>query len=154
MSVVVRRVAIVDGAAWPEVLAYRIEFANDWAEGLGMKLSEAIAADAFLPQTALNAPGNVLANLQQLQVVSSTGTALQVDAGMAPPAGGGFEVRRRDGTSGRTWTRTWCCGARCGASRFRARDRWSGTTCGCTMRSTPPVYSRFSSAVFTDLPVS
>ena len=41
----------------PEVLTYTIAFANDWAEGLGVTLSEAIAADACLPQTALNAPG-------------------------------------------------------------------------------------------------
>ena len=123
---------VPDGMALPEVLTYRIEFANDWAEGLGLKLSEAIAADALLPQTALNAPGNVLANLQQLQVVSATGTALQVDAGMAPPAGGGFEVRRRDWDLGRAWIRTWCCGVRYGAFRFRAKGRWSSTTCGCT----------------------
>src|SRR6266481_8986136 len=71
MSVVVRRVDIVDGMACPEVLTYRMAFANDWAEGLGLTLSEAIASDALLPQTALSAPGNVLANLQQLQVVSA-----------------------------------------------------------------------------------
>src|SRR5580698_869053 len=100
MSVVVRQVVITDGMALPEVLTYRMAFANDWAEGLGLTLSETVAANALLPQTALSAPGNVLANLQQLQVVSATGTALQVDAGTAPPAGGGFEVRRRDGDFG------------------------------------------------------
>jgi len=45
---------------------------------------------------ALGSSGLVLANLQQLAVTSVTETALQVDAGTAPPAGGGFEVRRRD----------------------------------------------------------
>ena len=101
MSVVVRKVEIVDGMGCPEVLTYRMAFANDWAEGLGLTLSEAIAVDALLPQTALSSTlpvgGSVLANLQQLQVVSATGTALQVDSGTAPPTGGGFEVRRRDG---------------------------------------------------------
>ncbi|MFI4880863.1 MAG: hypothetical protein ACHQD6_10350, partial [Steroidobacterales bacterium] len=100
MNVVVRSVEIVNEMACPEGLTYRIAFANDWAEGLGMKLSEAIAADALLPLAALSAPGNALANLQQMQLVSSTTTALQVDAGMDPPAGGGFEVRRRDGAFG------------------------------------------------------
>jgi len=99
-SVIVRRVEIVDGMTCPEGLTYRIAFANDWAEGLGLTLSEAIAADALLPETALTAHGNVLANLQQLQVVSATVTALQVDAGTVPPVGGGFEVRRRDGDFG------------------------------------------------------
>jgi hypothetical protein len=152
-SVVVRQVAIEDGTAWPEVLTYRIAFANDWAEALGMKLSEAIAADALLPQTALGAPGNVLANLQQLQVVSATGTALQVDAGTAPPAGGGFEVRRRDWDFGpgvdqdlvlRSPVRSFAIPREGQVERYYVR-MYDG--------SNPPVYSRFSSAVFTDLPV-
>jgi hypothetical protein len=154
ISVVVRQVVIEDGGAWPEALAYRMEFANDWAEGLGLKLSEAIAADAWLPQTALSAPGNVLANLQQLQVVSATETALQVDAGMAPPAGGGFEVRRRDGDFGpgvdqdlvlRSPVRSFSIPREGQVEHYYVR-MYDG--------STPPVYSRFSSAVFTDLPVS
>jgi len=154
MSVVVRRVEIADEMASPELLTYRITFANDWAEGLGLTLSEAIAADALLPQTALNAPGNMLANLQQLQVVSATGTALQVDAGTAPPAGGGFEVRRRDGDFGpgvdqdlvlRSPVRTFSIPREGQVEHYYVRMYDA---------STPPVYSRFSSAVFTDLPVS
>jgi hypothetical protein len=158
MSVIVRRVDIVDGMACPEVLTYRMAFANDWAEGLGLTLSEAIAADALLPRTALNVTsplgGNVLANLQQLQVVSATGTALQVDAGMAPPAGGGFEVRRRDGDFGpgvdqdlvlRSPVRSFSIPREGQVEHYYVR-MYDG--------STPPVYSRFSSAVFTDLPVS
>jgi hypothetical protein len=154
MSVVVRRVEIADEMASPELLTYRITFANDWAEGLGLTLSEAIAADALLPQTALNAPGNVLANLQQLQVVSATGTALQVDAGTAPPAGGGFEVRRRDGDFGpgvdqdlvlRSPVRTFSIPREGQVEHYYVRMYDA---------STPPVYSRFSSAVFTDFPVS
>jgi hypothetical protein len=154
MSVVVRRVEIVDGMARPEVLTYSMAFANDWAEGLGLTLSETIAANALLPQTALSAPGNVLANLQQLQVVSATGTALQVDAGMAPPAGGGFEVRRRDGDFGpgvdqdlvlRSPVRSFSIPREGQIEHYYVR-MYDG--------SKPPLYSRFSSAVFTDLPVS
>jgi hypothetical protein len=153
-SVVVRGVDIVDSMARPEVLTYRMAFANDWAEALGMTLSEAIAADTLLPQTASRAPGNVLANLQQLQVVSATGAALQVDAGMAPPAGGGFEVRRRDGDFGpgvdqdlvlRSPVRSFSIPREGQVEHYYVR-MYDG--------STPPVYSRFSSAVFTDLPVS
>ncbi len=154
MSVVVRTVEIVDGMGYPETLTYRMAFANDWAEGLGMTLSEAIAADALLPEAALSQPGNVLANLQQLQVVSATGTALQVDSGMAPPAGGGFEVRRRDGDFGpgvdqdlvlRSPVRSFSIPREGQIEHYYVR-MYDG--------STPPLYSRFSSAVFTDLPVS
>jgi hypothetical protein len=154
MSVVVRSVEIVDGMGSPEMLTYRMAFANDWAEGLGMTLSEAIAADALLPETALSEPGNVLANLQQLQVVSATGTALQVDSGVAPPAGGGFEVRRRDGDFGpgvdqdlvlRSPVRSFSIPREGQIEHYYVR-MYDG--------SIPPLYSRFSSAVFTDLPVS
>ncbi|MCU1323216.1 MAG: hypothetical protein JWM43_2865 [Acidobacteriaceae bacterium] len=152
--VLVRRVSIVDGMAAPEVLTYRIEFANDWAESLGLTLSEAIAADALLPETASTAPSNVLANLQQLQVVVATETALQVDTGMAPPAGGGFEVRRRDWDFGpqvdqdlvlRSPVRSFSIPRESQVERYYVR-MYDG--------STPPVYSRFSSAVFTRLAVS
>jgi hypothetical protein len=158
MSVTVRSVSIADGMSRPETLTYRMVFANDWAEALGMTLSEAIAADAFLPETALSSAlpsgSNVLANLQQLQVVSATGTALQVDAGMAPPAGGGFEVRRRDGDFGpgvdqdlvlRSPVRSFSIPREGQVEHYYVR---------MFDASAPPVYSRFSSAVFTDLPVS
>jgi hypothetical protein len=155
-------------AALPSLLGMAVDYKAGWdghdarqkcgiitsAEVVGLKLSEAIAADALLPQTALNAPGNVLANLQQLQVVSSTGTALQLDAGMAPPAGGGFEVRRGDWDFGpgvdqdlvlRSPVRSFSIPREGQVERYYVR-MFDG--------STPPVYSRFSSAVFTDLPVS
>jgi hypothetical protein len=153
MRVVVRGVAIEDGSARPETLTYRIAFANDWAEGLGLKLSEAIATDAWLPETALSTPSNVLANLQQLQVVSATETALQVDAGTAPPASGGFEVRRRDWDFGpgvdqdlvlRSPVRSFSIPREGQVERYYVR-MYDG--------SAPPVYSRSSSAVFTNLPV-
>jgi hypothetical protein len=154
LNVVVRAVAIADGHAVPEVLSYRIAFANDWAESLGITLSESIADDGFLPPTAATAPAQCLGNLTALSVVSATASALQVDAGTAPPPGGGFEVRRRD------WDFAACPGAdlvlrspvrsfaipRAAATeRFYIRQ-YDG--------STPPLYSRFSSAIVTDLPVA
>ena len=152
ISVVVRQVAIEDGHAWPEVLVYKAAFANDWAEGLGLTLSEAIAADALLPATALTGPANVLANLQQMAVTEATSTALQLDSGVVPPAGGGFEVRRRDGDFGpgvaqdlvlRSPVRSFSIPRTAQVERYFVR-MYDG--------SAPPVYSRVSSAVFTDLP--
>ena len=154
MNVVVRQIAIADGHAVPELLTYRIAFANDWAESLGMTLSEAIATDAYLPPTALSAPGAVLANLQRLIVVGATGTALQMDAGTDPPAGGGFEVRRRD----------WDFGPSVDQNLVLRSPVRSFTIPRCAQveryyirmydASTPPLYSRLSSAVFTNLPVA
>jgi len=151
---VVRTVAIANGHAVPEVLEYRVAFANDWAESLGVTLSEAIAPDALLPATASNGPAPGLANLQQLTVTSATATALQVDAGIAPPAGGGFEVRRRDWNFGpgggddlalRSPVRSFAIPRSAQAERFYVRMYDA---------STPPLYSRLSAAIFTNLPVA
>jgi hypothetical protein len=157
-ALLVRSVAVEDGGAAPEVRLYRVAFANDWAtelaDGLGLKLSEAIAADAVLPQVALSSAGEMLGNLQQLAVTSLTETLIGIDAGMAPPAGGGFEVRRRDGAFGagsdgdlvlRSPVRSFSI------PRAAQVERYYVSVCDA---STPPLYSRFSSAVFVNAPVA
>lgn len=150
LNVVVREVVVEDGRAAPEVLGYRISFANDWADGLGLTLSESVAADALLPQTASAGAAEVLANLQQLTVTSATGTALQVDAGTAAPVGGGFEVRVRDGGFGlgnaadlvlRSPVRSFSIPRVSAGERYYVR-----------MYDGSGVYSRWSSAVFCSLP--
>jgi hypothetical protein len=158
-SLLVRSVVAMDGSAIPEVRHYKVSFANDWAAewaaGIGLKLSEEIAADAYLPQTASNAPGQVLANLQHLTVTALTDTAMQVDAGMAPPAGGGFEVRLKDWEFGvgvdaadlvlRSPVRSFSIPVAAQLQRFYMRMYDA---------STPPLYSRFSSAAFVNMPVN
>lgn len=158
-SLLVRSVTVQDGSAVPEVRRYKVNFANDWAAewaaGIGLKLSEEIAADAYLPQTALGAPGQVLANMQHLTVVSLTDTAMQVDAGTAPPAGGGFEVRLKDWEFGvgvdaadlvlRSPVRSFSIPIAAQLQRFYVRMYDT---------STPPLYSRFSSALFVNMPVN
>jgi hypothetical protein len=158
-SLLVRSVVVKDGGAVPEVRQYAVSFANDWATeweaGIGTKLSEEIAADAYLPQTASSAPGQVLANLQQLTVTSLTDTVLQVNAGMAPPAGGGFEVRLRDwefgvGVDGadlvlRSSVQSFSIPYAAQLERYYVRMYDA---------SMPPLYSRFSSAVFVNMPVN
>jgi hypothetical protein len=154
MNVVVRTVAIADGHARPELLIYRVAFANDWAEALGVTLSEAIAQDAYLPSAAATAPAQVLTNLQGLSVVSATTTTLQVDAGTDPPVGGGFEVRLRDFDFGagvdrnlvlRSPVRSFAIPRAAQVERYYIRMYDA---------STLPLYSRHSSAVFTNLPVA
>jgi hypothetical protein len=153
-NVVVRTVALASGHARPELLTYRIAFANDWAEALGITLSEAVAADAYLPPTPSPAAGAVLANLQQLTIASATTSALQIDAGTAPPTGGGFEVRRRDWDFGpgadqnlvlRSPVRSFSIPRAAQVERYYVRQYDA---------SNPPLYSRLSSAVFINLPVA
>ena len=154
MNVVVRQVTIDDGHAVPELLTYRIAFANDWAESLGITLSESIASDAYLPPAALSAPNAVLESLQQLTVVSATTSTLQIDAGTDPPAGGGFEVRLRDWDFGpmvdrnlvlRSPVRSFSIPRSAQVERYFVRMYDASTT---------PIYSRLSSAIFTNLPVA
>lgn len=158
-SVLVRSVVAQDCHAKPEVIEYRIAFANDWAtewaDGIGLKLSERIAADAWFPSVAEAAPEQVLANLQQLAVTNLTTTTLQIDAGTAPPAGGGFEIRRRD----------WLFGSGVDAADLVMRSPVRAFSIPRAAQveqyyirmydaSTPPLYSRFSSVIFTNAPVS
>ncbi len=153
ISAVVRSVMIEDGLAFPELAVYRVNFASEWAEELGISLSEAIATDVLLPELAQTATGRFLANLQQMTLVSASGTALQIDAGMAPPLGGGFEIRRRDGSFGagvdqdlvlRSPVRSFSMPREAQVESYYVR-MYDG--------STPPMYSRFSSGILTDIPV-
>ena len=111
LSVIARRVSISTQGEAPETLTYHVSFANDWAEGLGIKLSEALPKDALLPVLALSLvdsttggppslPLHTVQSLQQVTVAGPTGGFLTLDTGLAPPAGGGFEVRRYNGGFG------------------------------------------------------
>jgi hypothetical protein len=158
-SLLVRSVDVKDGNAVPEIRSYAIKFANDWAtewaDGLGMKLSESIAADAFLPSVAETAPAQVLTNLQQLSLTSVNGTELQIDAGVDPPTGGGFEVRRRDWNFGadvdtadlvlRSPVRNFSIPRAAQVEQYYVRMYDA---------SSPALYSRFSSAVFVNVPLT
>lgn len=91
----------------------------------------------------------------QLTLTSVTTTTLQVDAGIAPPAGGGFEVRLKDWMFGvgvddadlvlRSPVRNFSIPRAAQVERYYVRMYDA---------STPPLYSRFSSAVFVNVPVS
>ena len=159
-NVIVRKVTVAEQGASPETLTYKMAFANDWAEGLGLQLSEAIAVDALLPQTALAyAPGTawpVLANLQQMTVAAFTST-LTVNAGIAPPTGGGFEVRRWDGGFGigATGTASGDLVLRSPVQNFSIPRANVEEKFFVRMydASTPPLYSRASAAIATNLPL-
>jgi len=147
-----------------EALAYTVAFASEWAEGIGLKLSETLASDAQIPPVALNLlPGSpaslaphALGNLMSFAVIGTSGSgstaALNVDAGTDPPAGGGFEVRRRDAGFGtgaadlvlRTPVRGFSIprGAQEETFFIRMYDA-----------SVPPLYSRESAAIVTHLPL-
>jgi hypothetical protein len=149
-QVVVRAVKLTYASSYPDLVAYDISFANDWADDLAISTMDSVPADAWLPAPVSPA---VLPDLTYLTVNALSGTSVAINTGAAPPAGGGFEIRRRDFAfmpgedfdlvmRGSQQTMTF--------SRETASDRfyirmYDG--------STPPNYSEFSTALFINLPV-
>ena len=149
-QVVVRAVRVSYRASYPDLVEYAIQFANDWADDLAIKTSTTVPADAWLP--APIAP-TVLANLTSLTVTTLSGTTVAINAGVTPPSGGGFEIRRRDfdfmaGEDPGLVVRAALPSI--SFSRETANDRfyirmYDG--------STPPNYSEFSTALLINLPL-
>jgi hypothetical protein len=151
-NLVVRTVTIEAGASLPGLTKYTIGFANDWAEALSIKLSTAVPKDVWLPQQA-ETMVTVLANLAGLAISSVTGFAISIAAGVGAPSGGGFEVRRRDwyfaaGNDAdlvlRSPVSNFIIPREAAIEQYFIRQYDA---------STPPNYSRFSSAVFINVPL-
>ncbi len=151
-SLVVRAVTIEAGSSSPDLTKYTIAFANDWAEALSMKLSSTVPKDVWLPQQAATAV-TVLGNLAGLTISSVTGSTIQIAAGVTPPTGGGFEVRRGDwhfapgndaGLVLRSRVANFAIPREAAIEQYYIRQYDA---------SSPPNYSRFSSAVFINVPL-
>jgi hypothetical protein len=149
-QVVVRTVKVSYRASYPDLVEYAISFANDWADDLAIKTSATVPTDAWLP--AAVAP-TVLANLTGLTVTTLNGTTVAISAGITPPSGGGFEIRRRDfafmagedpGLVVRATLPNMIFSRESANDRFYIR-MYDG--------STPPNYSEFSTALFINLPL-
>jgi hypothetical protein len=149
-EVVIRTVKVSYRASYPDLVEYAIAFANDWADDLAIKTSTTVPADAWLP--AAIAP-TVLDNLTSLTVTSLNGSTVSISAGVTPPTGGGFEIRRRDfafmpgedpGLVVRATLPNMTFSRETANDRFYIR-MYDG--------STPPNYSAFSTALFINLPL-
>jgi hypothetical protein len=150
-NLVVRSVEVDLSSTAPSLTKYTIAFANDWADDLAIRTSTSLPADAWLPQQPETA--TPLASLNSLAITSVNGSAIQIVAGTTPPSGGGFEVRRRD------WSFTAGPGPdlvlRSPVPNFTIPRQAAMEQYYIRMYdgSTPPNYSRFSSAVFVNLPL-
>ncbi|MGA2809637.1 MAG: hypothetical protein ABSE87_16030, partial [Terracidiphilus sp.] len=150
-QVVVRTVTVSYKASYPDMVEYSITFANDWADDLAIKTSTTVPVDTWLPAPV--AP-TVLANLTGLTVTALNGSTVTINAGVTPPAGGGFEIRLRDfafmpgedpGLVVRAAVPSMTFSRVCANDRFYIR-MYDG--------STPPNYSEFSTALFINLPLA
>jgi hypothetical protein len=76
---------------------YIIRFANDAGAPLGLELAAARSGPlGNVTATTATAGTTYTADLPDAEITAITSTTLTVDAGCAPPAGGGIEVRRSD----------------------------------------------------------
>jgi hypothetical protein len=150
-QLVVRRVKLTCRATIPDLVTYDIAFANDWAEDLAITTGSVVPADAWLPAPAPYAP---IANLSALTVASIDGANVTLNAGTAPPTGGGFEIRTRDYAFGLgedpslvlRGSEPYLAFARqCTADRYFVR-MFDGAS--------PPNYSEFSAVVILNLPLA
>lgn len=151
-SVAVREVQLEVGSSSPELVKYSIQFANDWAESLSITVSATVPAVAWFPAQPASA-ASALANLQGLSISGADSNSIQVQAGIMPPACGGFEVRRRDWAFRpgndpdlvlRSPVPNFSIPREAAGEHFYVR-MYDG--------SVPPVYSRFSSAIFNNVPM-
>ena len=151
VNVVVRSVQIDLMCSQPSLAKYTINFANDWAQALAMKTSTAVPVDVWLPVQPQSA--SPLANLDAMTITSVTSSQIDVSANVTPPTGGGFEVRRRDWSFGpgtnsdlvlRSPVPNFIIPREAVMEQYYIR-MYDG--------STPPNYSRFSAAVFVNLPL-
>jgi len=149
-QVVIRSVKVGYRASYPDVVEYAIQFANDWADDLAIKTAASVPTDTWLPAPIALTP---LVNLSCLTVTALSGSSVTVNTGLTPPTGGGFEIRRRDSTfmpgedPGLVMRATV---PNLTFSRETANDRfyirmYDGAT--------PPNYSKFSTALFINLPL-
>lgn len=148
-NLVVRTVELELSCSSPGLVKYVVSFANDWADALAIKTSTTVPVDVWLPQQPEATPP--LANLATLTISSVTGSAITVNAVAVPPTNGGFEVRRRDwafrpGANSdlvlRSAVNNFTIPREAAVEQYYIR-MYDG--------STPPNYSRFSSAVFVNV---
>jgi hypothetical protein len=103
-AAIVREVDVQLASLVSDRSEYAIRFANDAAQLLGLEFSKATLPDPLPVAFTTTGPSSALylPDLTGTQVTDVIDTEITVDAGTAPPAGGGIEVRRTDGGWGPT----------------------------------------------------
>ncbi len=153
-SAIVREVQIALAASLGDRERYRIQFSNEAAAPLAFALDAAnLRQPLDLTATTSTAGTEFIADLPNAEVTSITSTPVTIDAGAAPPAGGGIEVRRSDfgwgqqndrNLVGRFTTQVFTVTRLSRIADFRLRQYDA---------SSPPKYSRYSTALHVDYPL-
>ena len=133
---------------------YQIAFANDAAAPLAMTIElppHPPPLPAAATATALAGSG-FIADLALAEVTAVTSTTVSIDAGVAPPAGGGIEVRTSDAEWGAAGDRNLL--GRFVTQTFSVTRLTRLVTYYLRQydNSSPPKYSRYSTALHVDYP--
>ncbi len=134
---------------------YTIKFANDAAEPMAFDLDNMALPAPNTMVFEVNTPSSTfyLAPLTNAQITNIIASQITIDAGAAPPNGGGIEVRRSDGgwgpsdsgnLAGRFTTQTFTLPRLSRVQGYYLRQ-FDG--------STPPKYSRYSMLLHVDYPL-
>jgi hypothetical protein len=134
---------------------YAIRFANDAAATLAFEFETMTLPEPLTTVFAATGSSSslYLAPLTAAQVTGVTSTMIAVDAGGAPPPGGGFEVRRTEGgwglgndgnLAGRYTTRTFNLPRLSRVQQYYLRQYDA---------SSPAKYSRYSALLHVDYPL-
>lgn len=136
----------------PQEVLLQAFFTDKWTIVSGMAASASIPTGVRIPQGGKNNESSGL-NLSSLVVVSVSANTVDICTGVNPPAGGGYEIRSRDGTFGidnnsdlilRASVQNISIPRQQGTHAYYIR-MYDG--------STPPIYSAFSVSLFVGLPM-
>jgi hypothetical protein len=134
---------------------YKIKFANDAAEPLGLELDQSLITSSLEVTEITNTQvgTNYLADLTAAEITEVDSTTVNVNAGISPVSGGGFEVRWSDAGWGPDNDRN--LGGRFTNQTFTVPRLTRLVTCYLRQydASSPPRYSRNSAALHVDFPL-
>jgi hypothetical protein len=131
---------------------YKIRFATDAAEPLAFAFDATRVTN--LPQVTGTAgsPSPFIADLRQAEITAVTSTTCTIDAGVTAPAGGGIEVRRSDTGWGTDADRNLIGRFTSQIFTLTRLTRVQDYYLRQYDASTPPRYSRYSTALHVDYP--
>ncbi|MGH9499279.1 MAG: hypothetical protein ACRD3L_09065 [Terriglobales bacterium] len=152
---IVREVDIEIREVADERRYYKIKFANDAAASLAFEIDQNPIASALDVSeiTSAQVGTNYLADLTAAEITEVDPTTVNVNAGVAPMSGGGFEVRWSDAGWGPDNDRNLI--GRFTNQTFTVPRLSRIETCYLRQydASSPPRYSRFSTALHVDFPL-
>ncbi len=152
-SAIVREVGIEMADPGGEHALYKIAFANDAAEPPGMETDDSGLREPLdITATTSTAGSTFIADLPAAEVTTVTSTTVTIDAGVTAPSGGGFEVRRSDFGWGQEYDRNLVGRFTTQVFTVTRLTRVVDFYVRQFDNSSPPKYSRYSTALHVDRP--